>query len=212
MKQTTKEIMSTIYKENLWGGRGQAFYSGQGSHKDKIMGPYIKAIKEWLAAFEEKLHVCDLGCGDFNVGNQLVPFTKKYIGIDIVDELIDRNKRLYKQDNLEFRCLDIISDELPTADCIFVRQVLQHLSNEKIHRVLKRIKRYRYMIITEHLPFEKFNANADKYTGSDNRLGLHSGVVLTEAPYHLNPLKETELLSIHIRRSSKIVTTLYQNF
>lgn len=68
------------------------------------------------------------------------------------------------------------------------------------------------MIITEHLPFEKFTVNKDKPTGAGIRQGQKSGVVLTEPPFNLNPLRETELLSINMRRRSKIVTTLYQNF
>ena len=48
----------------------------------------------------------DVGCGDFNIGSQLYEYTKKYIAIDVVDELIYRNKLKYKSINLEFYVLD----------------------------------------------------------------------------------------------------------
>ena len=60
--------------------------------------------------------------------------------VDIVETLIERNKTLFKRDNLEFLCLDIVKDELPKADCVIIRQVLQHLSNTEIQHILKKLK------------------------------------------------------------------------
>jgi len=44
--------------------------------------------------------------------------------IDIVEPLIKRNKQRYQEDQLEFICLDIAKDDLPTGDCVILRQVL----------------------------------------------------------------------------------------
>ena len=123
----TKAVMTQIYDMKLWGGKAFDFYSGAGSHNPTIINPYLNALTTFLESFSTPLVVCDLGCGDFNIGSQLAKFTKKYIAIDIVEELIIRNKKLYKEDNLEFYCLDIAKDELPPGDCIIIRQVLQHL-------------------------------------------------------------------------------------
>lgn len=209
---TIKEVMAQIYKENLWGGKNESFYSGSGSHKRKIVEPYILAITKWLASFNEKLVICDLGCGDFNVGRQLVPFSKGYIGIDVVDALIQRNQTLFNEDKLTFKCLDIIEDTLPDGDCAILRQVLQHLSNEEILALIPKLRKYRFLVVTEHLPFAEFVPNIDKPTDYDIRLGKKSGVVLTQPPFDLNPLKEENLLTIGFRQRSQITTTLYQNF
>ena len=69
--------------------------------------------------------------------NNSLKYTKKYIAVDIVENLIERNKTLFKEDNLEFHCLDIVEDDLPKADCIILRQVLQHLSNAEIETIVK---------------------------------------------------------------------------
>lgn len=209
---TVKAVMAYIYKENLWGGKNESFYSGSGSHKQKIVHPYIRSITKWLASLDEKLVICDLGCGDFNVGRQLVPFSKHYIGVDVVDELIERNQGLFDEDKLTFQCLDIIQDKLPEGDCAIIRQVLQHLSNEEILNLVPKLRKYRFLVVTEHLPFAEFVPNIDKPTDYDIRLGKKSGVVLTEAPFDLNPLKEEKLLTIDFRQRSQITTTLYQNF
>ena len=70
----------------------QDFYSGVGSHSPEIVDPYIDAVKSFLKSFGEPIVVCDLGCGDFNVGKELVSLSKKYIAVDIVPDLIARNR------------------------------------------------------------------------------------------------------------------------
>jgi len=153
----TKKAMEQIYEQNLWGHNDADFYSGFGSHNPEIVNPYLKVVKEFLTSFDEPITVCDLGCGDFNIGKELVPFTKKYIGVDIVEDLIHHNKEKYKAENLEFLCLDLAKDKLPKADCAIIRQVLQHLSNAEVQQIITKLSAYKYIILTEHLPNGNFN-------------------------------------------------------
>ena len=60
--------MEQIYEKNLWGGAEFDFYSGKGSHEAQIVNPYIAVVTSFLTSFVDSLVVCDLGCGDFNVG------------------------------------------------------------------------------------------------------------------------------------------------
>ena len=85
----TKKAMQQVYKQKLWGTNNSIFYSGEGSHNTKIVEPYIETITSFFTSFNEKLSVLDLGCGDFNIGKQLVNYTKNYYAIDIVEELIE---------------------------------------------------------------------------------------------------------------------------
>ena len=211
VSMSTKEVMGAIYKKKSWGGRKHDFYSGLGSHLPKITDPYVRKIEEFLVSFDPKLSVCDLGCGDFNVGNRLVDSSGKYVGVDIVPELISRNKDRFTDSKLTFQCLNIVEDELPIGDCILVRQVLQHLSNDEIFEVVNKLKKFKYLVVTEHLPKGEFVPNLDKKTGANIRLSQNSGVVLTAPPFNFNPIKERELLQVHIKKG-QVVTTLYQNF
>lgn len=206
----TKAVMSQIYEKSLWGGAEYDFYSGDGSHDVQIVNPYIAFVKDFLIGFESPIEVCDLGCGDFNVGHQLVNCTKAYFAIDIVADLIERNKARYKNKNLIFQCLDICKDHLPKADCAMVRQVMQHLSNSEIIELLLKLKNFKYIIVTEHLPILQFKANLDLVTGQGNRLKIKSGVVLTEAPFYFKPLEEKHLLTLKIDAKSVIKTILYK--
>jgi SAM-dependent methyltransferase len=206
----TKDVMNQIYDMNLWGGSEFDFYSGAGSHEPKIINPYLKALIAFLESHNNNLVVCDLGCGDFNIGKHLTKYSKKYIAVDIVENLIERNKILYKAENLEFHCLDIAKDELPSGDCIILRQVLQHLSNVEIQNVIKKIATYKYVILTEHIPLGNFTPNKDIISGQGIRLKQNSGVNILETPFGLKIKDENQLgESILEDGKGRIITTLY---
>lgn len=209
----TKAVMEQIYEKHLWGGYDADFYSGLGSHDPKIAKPYLDAVTTFLNSFNSPLTICDLGCGDFNVGQHLVRHTKNYIAIDIAENLIIRNKILFKVHNLEFLCLDIAKDQLPKADCVILRQVLQHLSNTEIQDITKKLSDYKYLILTEHIPWGDFTPNKDIISGQGNRTKKNSGVNLSEEPFNLK-VKEEKLLCEYILDNNKgrIVTTLYKMF
>ncbi|WP_132705096.1 class I SAM-dependent methyltransferase [Winogradskyella wandonensis] len=202
--------MQQIYEQKLWGTDGSDFYSGEGSHEEQITKPYVEAVINFLKSHDKKLTVCDLGCGDFNIGKHFVDYTKHYFAIDIVDELIQRNKQLFKAENLEFHCLDISKDSLPKADCVILRQVLQHLSNSEIQDILKKLSDYKYIILTEHIPIGDFIPNKDKIASQGIRLKQHSGVDILAEPFNFE-VKETVVLNeiILSEKDGRIVTTLF---
>jgi len=207
----TKDAMEQVYSMKLWGEGESGFYSGIGSHHPELVKPYLEAVKSFLASFDTPLAVCDLGCGDFNVGKELVQYTRKYIAADIVPELIERNRKTFKAENLEFRCLDIATDELPSGDCVILRQVLQHLSNREVQRVVNKLADYKYVILTEHLPEGDFTPNRDIISGQGIRLKKQSGIDLLAPPFNLKVKGERQLLSVPAKESrGVIVTTLYE--
>ena len=206
----TKAAMSQIYEKNLWGGNPSEFYSGEGSHDPALVTPYIDVISDFLQSFETPLIVCDLGCGDFNVGKKLLEFAAHYHAVDIVPSLIERNTTLFKNENLSFHCFDVAVDELPAGDCALVRQVLQHLSNQEVHQILEKLSRYGYVIITEHIPSGDFEPNKDKISGQGIRLKQNSGIDVLAAPFHWKVKEVKELLSLELENGKgRIVTTLY---
>lgn len=209
----TKETMVQVYEKNLWGSNETHFYSGIGSHDPEIIAPYINVVNSFLTSFKDSIVVCDLGCGDFNVGKELLKYTKKYIAIDIVNDLITHHKEIFKNKKLEFHCLDIAEDDLPSADCALIRQVLQHLSNVEVQNVVSKLNAFKYIILTEHLPDENFKPNKNIISGQGIRLKKKSGINLLLPPFNLKIVKEKQLLSITPENTKgRIVTTLYQMY
>ena len=209
----TKDAMAQIYEENLWGGEKSKFYSGFGSHHPETVNPYIAVVSAFLKDFKTPSVVCDLGCGDFNIGKELVNYSKKYIALDIVPELITYNKKTFQAENLEFHSLDIAKDELPSGDCAVLRQVLQHLSNAEINSVVEKLYAFKYVILTEHLPEDNYEPNKDIISGQGIRLKKQSGVNLLAPPFNFKIVNEKQLLSLNSNNfEGVIVTTLYQVF
>ena len=203
----TKDAMAQVYEQNLWGGEQEQFYSGLGSHHPAVVQPYISAVQDFLKQLPEAPVVGDWGCGDFNIGRKLLPHAKYYRAIDIVPDLIAYNQKQFKQANLSFHCLDLAKDELPAADCILLRQVLQHLSNAEILAICKKLSAYKYVILTEHLPEGRFEPNRDIISGQGIRLKKGSGVDLLAPPFNLAVQEVRELLRIASPVYSGIIVT-----
>jgi SAM-dependent methyltransferase len=209
----TKAAMEQVYELKLWGGNKSDFYSGDGSHDPKIVNPYIDRLTSFLTSFENPLVVCDLGCGDYNVGKELVKFTKKYIAVDIVSDLIAHNKSTFTANNLEFHCLDIAVADLPSGDCALVRQVLQHLSNAEVQNILNKLADFKYVIVTEHIPEGDFVPNAAIISGQGIRLKKQSGIDVLAPPFNFKVTAKKQLLSVFLDDcQGVIVTTLYTVF
>jgi hypothetical protein len=188
---TPKETFTKIYKENVWGGKNGDFHSGLGSDNEST-NKYANAVNDFINK-NSIASVFDMGCGDFKVGKQLTEKNSsiKYIGADIVDDLIVNNNNKYGNDNISFVCINAIEDELPVADLCLIRQVLQHLNNEQILKILGKLDKYKYVIITEHLPvWAGAVPNLDKENGPGIRLYKNSGVFLDKAPFN----QQTETL------------------
>jgi hypothetical protein len=209
----TKEAMEQVYALNLWGENNSDFYSGDGSHHPGIVLPYLDAVISFFKSHDCQLEVCDLGCGDFNVGKELVKYSKKYIAVDIVENLILFNKGNFKIENLSFDCLDIAKDELPKGDCALIRQVLQHLSNFEIQSVLNKLCTFKYVILTEHIPSGEFIPNKDIISGQGIRIKKQSGLDVIAAPFNMKIKEEKELVR-YILKNDKglIITTLYHMY
>jgi SAM-dependent methyltransferase len=207
---TARETFETIYRDHKWGGE-EDFYSGSGSQGDGIK-EYVGFIKGFIQTKGLRT-VIDLGCGDFRVGCALVEGGNvHYIGVDIVEAVIQRNIREFAADNVQFLCLDVIEDPLPKGDLCLLRQVLQHLDNSEIARILSRLRQYPYVIVTEHIPVGgRIVPNQDKVHGPDTRLYFNSGVFIEKPPFNMPAITVLEVLRPFNDRNAMIRSSLVEN-
>ena len=140
-----QEIFTNIYSNGLWNNsRSDIPRSGPGSS-------LVNTIKfrEFFDTFCEAdgiESVLDIGCGDLTWMPLTKTFqTKKYTGIDIVKSLVHLHSVTYPQHT--FLCLDAVSQEIPSADVICIRDVLFHLSIEDIQILLGKLK-CKYLFVT----------------------------------------------------------------
>ena len=108
------EVFTDIYQKNSWGI--EETLSGQGSTIEQ-MRPILHEIEEVFQSLEIN-SLLDLPCGDFNWMEHVNLSGIQYIGGEIVPELVNNNQAKYGSELVEFRLIDITSDELPKVDMI----------------------------------------------------------------------------------------------
>lgn len=209
-RRTAEDVFTEIYKKRIWGGDDEHF-SGFGSHIEPAISAYVESLTKFAKSHAD-CDVVDIGCGDFNMGSRVRHLFGRYTACDVVPHLIERNKSTFSDMGVDFRHLDITTQQPPQADVALVRQVLQHLSNEQIKAALHRLMRFKFLIITEHLPIGAFKPNLDKPPGAGVRAYEYppSGVVITEAPF-LFPVKSMTVLGEMVADDQILRTTLYES-
>lgn len=166
MLETTdvKTRFEKIYVHNLWGD--PASVSGVGSNLATTENLRAK-LPELFLKFNIKT-VLDVPCGDFYWMQHVVRDMPhlKYIGGDIVPQIIESNSQKYKYENVQFSVIDLRFDDLPDVDIIIVRDCLFHLSFDDIEKVKSNIKRskIKYILTTTHILDGDF-LNTDITTG-----------------------------------------------
>jgi SAM-dependent methyltransferase len=200
------DAFSETYRRQLWGkADGEEFCSGDGS-SERFSALYVDLVSRFVR--ERNIScIVDLGCGDFRVGRLLCAATGiSYIGVDVVPDLIAYNSSRFGRNGIEFRCASIVQDELPPGGLCLIRQVLQHLSNAEILRVLDQCSKYPYLMVTEDVyAAPRVRPNLDHVHGPDNRLHKRSGVFLDLPPFEL---KAQKVLEIPCPETSSVISTV----
>ena len=141
-----KNAFRHIYLSNHWQNYFkldlQKSRSGPGSNLNYTSDMSIE-LEKFFAEKNIKT-ILDIGCGDFIWMNLLLNKYynyDKYLGLDIVDELIKNNNLKYSNDKISFKTFDLVKDEIPKGfDIILIRDVFIHLKNEQIVNFLNLLK------------------------------------------------------------------------
>jgi 2-polyprenyl-3-methyl-5-hydroxy-6-metoxy-1,4-benzoquinol methylase len=167
------EVFSKIYKEDLWHGG-----SGAGSKLENIK-EYVDILQKYIDKPEVKT-VLDLGCGDWQFSKFLDLSSVSYLGVDVVESVIESNSTSYSASNIKFISRDITTYEVPKADLIICKDVLQHLCNKDVVNILvKIITSSKFSLITNDF-------NPDNTENKDIDNGNYRCLDLTLSPFYLN--------------------------
>ena len=198
---STKATFEKIYDEQMWGrplDTNRRYSSGDGTRDELISAAYIDAITCFLSEKNNLQSALDLGCGDFTIGAKFCDFFTDYRAADVASNVIDENKKFYNSKNVKFSTIDLTEDYIPEVDVIFVRQVLQHLSNDQVSKFVRKISgKFQHLIVTESLSKSIFfKPNKDIITGPGIRIHERSGIVLEDSPFKLKHSKLEVILKI----------------
>lgn len=149
-----EQIFAEISRRRLWGG--QESVSGRGSDQDQTR-QLIYKLRHLMQTIGAKT-ILDLPCGDFNWMREICFSGYRYIGADLISELIQQNNARYSSESVSFQRLDITESPLPDADLLICRDCLVHLPFQHIQAALKNIARskIRFALITT-FPAERIN-------------------------------------------------------
>lgn len=115
----SKEVFTKIYDKNLWNDNESVSGSWSNDEQTKIVKVELPNLlnKFWIES------LLDCPCGDYHWMKD-VEYSGKYIGADVVEELIDENRIKYGD---KFIVRDITKDLLPEVDAVLVRDCFVHL-------------------------------------------------------------------------------------
>ncbi|CEM05594.1 unnamed protein product [Vitrella brassicaformis CCMP3155] len=130
--QDMNNVSSAVWGRNK-DGRG---HSGGGSTKESTDN--FRLLLEDFLRQRNIRSIVDAGCGDWE-WTQFVDWrpVEEYIGVDVVPSVIARNQELYGSHNRTFHARSILEkDNLPPADLLMCKDVLQHLPTPMVHKFI----------------------------------------------------------------------------
>jgi hypothetical protein len=128
--KTRREKFTQVYQTNAW--KGEVSVSGTGSDMEQTA--VVRAALPGLLKELGVRSMMDAPCGDLHWIKTVELGEVSYIGVDIVQELVDRLRGEFP--GRRFECCDLVTDDLPKADLIFCRDCLVHLPLEEVRKVL----------------------------------------------------------------------------
>jgi SAM-dependent methyltransferase len=183
LARSTHDAFAQIYRERLWGtNNAGAGTSGGGSTLGATM-----LWRMYLQRFMADNHVhsvVDAGCGDWEFSRVIDWTGIDYKGFDIVDDVIAEDKRRYEAPNIHFFQGNIVETDLPRADLLIVKHVLQHIPNADVAKFATQFHKYKYVLVVDGVDSTSLSA-----VNSDTRPGGYRELDLTAPPFGLRGTK-----------------------
>ena len=168
-QQLLTDTFDRIYAEGTWGknvaGKGT---SGTGSTLE-ITREYRAYVEDFMKKHSVK-SVVDAGCGDWSFSSAMDWGDASYLGVDIASDVIAAVRKKHEKGKIKFQ-VGNITDELPAAELLISKDVLQHLSNELVHKFIRnnlRKGKYKWVILTN----DRGRENGDVASGGYRAIDL----------------------------------------
>jgi len=163
------QTFNRIYTEGVWGrdveGKGT---SGTGSTLE-ITREYRAYLQDFIRK-NRVTSVVDAGSGDWSFSSTIDWAGASYLGVDIASDVIEAVREKHEKRNVKFRVGDI-TEELPGADLLISKDVLQHLPNELVQKFIRnnlRKGKYKWALLTN----DRGSGNLDTIPGGYRAIDL----------------------------------------
>lgn len=173
-RRTPAEIFARYARENKRGAAESLSGKGSNLASTETLRGLLPVLLRDLGATS----LIDVPCGDFYWMQHVDLTGIRYLGGDIVPDLISANNSRHRRDNLSFQVIDLIEGPVPTTDVVFVRDCLVHMSNAHVASALRNIcdSKSTWLLTTT---FPESGQNSDISTGKWRAIDL------TKPPFSL---------------------------
>jgi SAM-dependent methyltransferase len=145
----------TIYSRNLWNGEESLSGPGSGTSATRNISGIIADVAKLIDAQT----VLDVGCGD----GFWMPDLPGYLGIDISKTAIE-----LAQKNHPDRLYRLLPAELPKADLVICRDMLQHLSLDTCQWLIDQMQKAgRVLLLSTYMGLENFDIENGSFAERD---------------------------------------------
>lgn len=199
----TEEIFSHIYEQGIWGRNAEGLgISGGGSLPENVTA-YQWILENFIHS--NAIHsIVDAGCGDWSFSKYIDWKNINYLGIDVVKQVVERNQQQFAASNITFQHGDFLKVDLPPADLLICKHVLQHLSNNDIINFLNQLGKFKHCLITNVVdPVSLSSDNQDIPFDAIYSRRTHT-LDLAKPPFNLN-VKAT----MYYRSQSDVMQIVY---
>jgi len=132
-----KTKFTDVYRNNSFGGAHSRSGEGSGLLQTGVIREQIPRLLERIGAAS----MVDAPCGDlFWLGGVRLPL-ERYLGVDIVSELIRANQERFGNEQRSFQVANLVRDVVPKADVILCRDCLVHLCFKDALKILTNFQR-----------------------------------------------------------------------
>ena len=145
----SKAKFAFVYRMNLWGNPESA--SGDGSTME-----YTANLRKMLPELFKRYgitKVIDAPCGDYNWFRHVAREDVSYLGGDIVNSLVNENRRKYGDALTDFLFFDISNSTFPSVDLWICRDCMFHLPTRDVKAALENFSQsgVDYILATSHI-------------------------------------------------------------
>ena len=160
-----ERVFDDIYERAQWGRNRKGLgTSGSGSTLNATL--LYRVFLQCLLKANAIRSVVDAGCGDWEFSQTVDWSGIDYKGYDVVERVIVQNTQRFAAANIQFFHGSVVELDLPAADLIICKHVLQHLPTRDVQQVLAKLKKYKHILLTNGVDHQTLSApNVDIVVG-----------------------------------------------
>lgn len=179
----TAKVFDDIYRHAKWGTNT----AGVGNSGTGSTLPATLLYRTFLQQFlkDNAIHsVVDAGCGDWEFSQAINWTGIDYKGFDIVETVVAQDTKKYAKPNIHFATANIIDYDLPAADLLISKHVLQHLPNRDVAKFVAKLSKYKHVLLIN-------GVNRDTMSGANTDIapGEYRELDVTRPPFNVPGIK-----------------------